>query len=133
MVLLVFTLQDALQRTGIALERNIGNKAQPPLIDAYQRYAVTGQQASDAQHGAIPPHDQAQIAVRADAKHVQNRMPRDVHMNRRLLLKAHVAALAVQELRNGFQGLARRCLRATGGSRVVLADQGDMAKMGPGA
>ena len=58
--------QHARQRGLRVLQRDVGDEAQPPMVDADQRHAEGRQVARRAQHGAVAAHDHRQRGVLAD-------------------------------------------------------------------
>ena len=62
-VFLVLAAQHGGQRGLVVVERDVGDEAQPALVDADQRHAVARQLAADAQHGAVAADHQAEIAL----------------------------------------------------------------------
>ncbi|KAG0735323.1 hypothetical protein G6F24_018742 [Rhizopus arrhizus] len=48
------------------LQRNVGDEAQPPVVDADQRHAEGRQVAARAQHGAVAAHHDGQRRALAD-------------------------------------------------------------------
>ena len=48
------------------LYRDVGDKAEPPVVDAQQGDVVLSQQTANAEHGAIAAHDNHQVGLAAD-------------------------------------------------------------------
>ena len=110
------------------VERDVGDETEPPLIDADQRHAIAGELAADAEHGAVAADDQAQVALLADGRHGQHLMPGDPHVERRIALQVHLAALAVQKIGDLLDDAARQGPRRTRRQRLVLANQGHVGE-----
>jgi hypothetical protein len=90
----------------VGVQRNVGDEAQAPLVDAHQRHAVAGQLPADAQHGAVASHHQGQIDRLAHGRHVQRRVLEQTGVERGLALQRDVAALVVQKLGHFLDHLA---------------------------
>ncbi len=116
-VFLVVAFQHGCEGGLEALERNVGDEAQPALVDADQRRAVAGQPAAHAQHGAVATHHQSQIALAADRVHVQHRIAFQSRVGGGLGFQHHFAVSVPQELGDALEYLQR----AAGGRRPVGA------------
>ena len=103
---LVVALKHGQQHRLVALQGNVGDEAQPPLVDAHQRQAMTGHLTAYAEHGAVASYHQAQIALRADLGHLQHRVLVQAGVRSGFLVQHHIAALPGQELCHVVQSTA---------------------------
>ena len=71
MVFVVFAAQHGTQHGLEAVQGNIGDETQPPLVDAHHRHIEARQLPAYAQHGAVPAHHQGQVALTANGGHIQ--------------------------------------------------------------
>ena len=63
----IWKLPSSTRQRGLrVLQRDVGDEAQPPMVDADQRHAEGRQVARRAQHGAVAAHDHRQRGVLAD-------------------------------------------------------------------
>ena len=127
---LVMALQHGQQHILVTEQRNVGDKAQPPLVDAHQRQAEAGHLAANAQHGAVAPNDQTQITLRADLGHLQHVVSVQARVRGGFLVQHHVAALPCQELGHIVQSPARTLQRPAMRAGVVLAKECNMTELG---
>jgi hypothetical protein len=129
-VFLVIAGQHRGQGGLVAVERDVGNKAQPPLVDAHQRRAVAGQPPPHAEHGAVAAHHQTQIALATNAVDVQRGVAGQPHLVGRLVFQRQLAALLCNEARDVFERLAQRVESGAGGRLLVFANERDVAEKG---
>jgi hypothetical protein len=85
---------------------------------------------ADAEHGAIAADDQAQVAVPAQAIHVERGVVCQACVQGRLGIEHDFAALAPQEVGNARQRMAGTLGRGACAGSVVFPDQGNVAKRG---
>jgi heat-inducible transcriptional repressor len=131
LVFLVLAGQHGRQHGAVLVQRDVGDEAQPALVDADQGHAVAGQLAADAQHGAVAAHHQAQVAVRADGGDIQHRgVAGHARVAGGVAFHHHLAALGRQELRNVLQRGAVEAATRRRHRGVVLADQRDLPEDG---
>ncbi|MCY1369742.1 hypothetical protein D9M69_567960 [compost metagenome] len=103
------------------LQRDIGDEAQAPVVDADQRHAVGRQVAPRAEHGAVAAHHHGQRCVLADFLEGGDRVFGQPGIARRVRIDEHVPACLRQRVGKGSQ----RCVQA---GVLVSADQGDGRK-----
>ena len=100
MVFLERAVQHGRQRLAVVAQRQVGDEAQAPLVDADQRRAVARQLAANAQHGAVAAHHHGQVALGADAGDVERGVVAQTGGFGRALGQHHVAALFRQKTRH---------------------------------
>jgi len=106
---------------GSTSDRDVGDEAQPALVDAHQRHVVARQLARDAQHGAVAAHHHREVAAPAEFVGVERVEVGDTGGLCGLALERHFKALRDQEMRHVLQhGPDAACL--------VLPDDGGMAE-----
>ena len=105
-VFVIFAAQHGLERRLEILEGDVGDEAQAALVDADQRHTELGQLPSYAQHGAVAPDHQCQVAMRTDAGHIEHRVLRQAGVAGRVFFQRDIATLSVQKVCNFFQGRA---------------------------
>ena len=88
------------------LQRNVGDEAQTPLVDADQRRTKGGQLPTNAQHGAVAAHHQSQIARGSNTLWVQGRVAGDSAALRCLGLQRHPTPLRYEKSRDPFEHVA---------------------------
>ena len=93
MVFLVLAAQHGRQSGREIAIGDVGNEAQPALVDANQWHAQVRQLAADAQHGAVAAHHQRQVTLGAYARHIEHGVTGDAHVMGSVVLKNHLAAL----------------------------------------
>ena len=125
----VLTGQHGAQGFGIPVQRNIGDKAQAPLVDADERHLKRRQPTAHAQHGAIPAHHQAQIALVANVFELHRRVARQAQFGGGIDLQHHLAALVHQEMGDAVQRGARGGHRGRGVAGQVFAGDGNLAEL----
>ena len=102
---------------------DVGDEAEPPLVDAHQRQAEARQLARDAEHRAVSAEHHRQVALAAEFGGLERAIAGDAGGQRRLLLERHVEPLADQEMRDVLEHPAY----ALG---LVLAHERGMTKAG---
>jgi hypothetical protein len=118
-VFLELAAQDGTHLFAVAVERDVGDEAQAPLVDAHQRHTAARQLAADAQHGAVAADHQRQVAGLADGGHIQSRVLQQAGVGRGFLFQRDVATFTVQEVGDFLDRVARA-------GRMVFAHDGDM-------
>jgi hypothetical protein len=114
----------------VFVQRDVGDEAQPPLVDADQRRAVARQLAANAQHGAVAAHHHARSLAAPMAGHVEGGVARHAGDGGGALLEAHLAALRVPGKSPISATSSRRDSTGLPVRFVVLADQGDVRELG---
>ena len=112
----------------VLFEADVGNKPQPPGVDADQRHLVARQLAAYAQHGAVATYHQGQVAMGANAVYIHGGVVAQARVGGGVGLDHHLAALVHQIMGNLVQRFAGRGPRSAGAGGLVLADQSDMPK-----
>ena len=98
-------LQNGEERIFIAAVGDVGDEAEPPLVDADDRDVVAGELAPDAQQRAVAPHHQSQIASGAELRNIQHRMLGEAGVERGFPLQRHIATLVVQKVNDVINGV----------------------------
>jgi hypothetical protein len=101
--------------------RDVGDEAQPALVDAHQRQVVAGQFAGYADHGAVAAHHHRQVAALAQLLHRHAVEIGHAGGLRGLAFEAHLEPQADQEVRQ----LLEHRPNAAG---LVLAHDGGMTE-----
>ncbi len=78
--------EDRRQRGLEVVERDVGDEAEPALVDADQRRAVAGEPAGDAEHGAVAAEDDGDVAGGAERVGVEHGVGVDAGVGRGLFL-----------------------------------------------
>ena len=94
------------QRGLVVVKGNVGDKAQPTLIDTDQWHAKLRQLPTYAQHGPIATNHQTEVALLANLRNIQNGMRRDAGILSGVFFQRYVATLLNQEARNVLQSRA---------------------------
>ena len=87
----------------VVFQRDIGDKAQTPLVDANQRDAIRRELTANAQHGAVTADHQAQVTLRANVGDVQGGVSGDATLGSCSAFHEHLAAKLVQKSRDILQ------------------------------
>jgi hypothetical protein len=90
-VFLVVAAQHGRQRLAVLAERDVGDEAQPALVDAHQRHLPARQFARDAEHGAVAAHHHGQVAARPMS--ATSARGGQAGVERGVALERHLAAL----------------------------------------
>ena len=96
-VLLVFAMQHRRDRFLEVLKRDVGDKAQAPLVDADERRAVPGQMAADAQHGTVAADHQTEVAAATQSIDIHAWISLQLRINGRLGIQNHLAAQTTEK------------------------------------
>jgi len=129
-VLHILALQHLAQADRKTAIGNVGDEAQPALIDANQRHTIGRQLSANAQHRAIAAHHQTKVTLLTDLIHRQLLIPGQPHIECSVVFQDHLAALVVQEVSDCLDGAARVCNRGSCGQGLVLADKGHKLEFG---
>jgi hypothetical protein len=117
----VVALEHGCQRFLILADRDVGDEAQPPLVDAHQRHFPARQFAGNAQHGAVTAHHHGQVTALAHFCGAQRVKVGNAHGVRGFALERDLQALADQEMGDLFQHRAKP-------QRLVLANDHRMSE-----
>mmetsp|Transcript_4846 Transcript_4846/g.17211 ORF Transcript_4846/g.17211 Transcript_4846/m.17211 type:complete len:524 (+) Transcript_4846:2418-3989(+) len=118
---LVIAGQHRRQRLAPALGGDVGDEAQPALVDAQQRDAVTRHFTGKAEHGAVAANHHRQVALAAQLVGGQRFIVGEAGVERGVRLQRDIQALAAQKFGNLFQ-------HRPDARRLMLAHDGDMSE-----
>ena len=121
MVLVVLARQHRSERLAVAAQRDVGDEAQPPLVDADQRNAEARQLSRDAEHGAVAADDDRDVALLAELGRAQRAVVGQAGVERRFAFQRDLQPLADQEVRDLVQHIENAL-------RVVLAHECSVTK-----
>ena len=102
-VFLVAAMEHGGQGGLVVVKGNVGDKAQPPLIDTDQWHAKLRQLPAYAQHGAVATDHQTEVALLANLRNIENGVCGDAGILSGVFFQRYVATLLNQEARDVLQ------------------------------
>ena len=102
-VLLVVSMEHGRQRGLVVVKGNVGDKAQPTLIDTDQWHAKLRQLPAYAQHGPIATDHQSEVAFLTNLSNIQNGVRGDAGILSGVFFQRNLATLLNQEARDVLQ------------------------------
>ena len=100
LLFVVLALEDGGERRLVAAEGDVGDEAEPALVDADERRAVAGELAGDAEHRAVAAEDDRDVAGGAEGLGIERGPGVDAGVARRLGLDRDRQAARDQEFRD---------------------------------